>query len=275
MRTKPKRGIIFNIQRFAIHDGPGIRTTIFFKGCPLNCWWCHNPEGQKLTPEPAASEPGCSIRKSFDHTFLDDKNFIGKEMSVAELISYIEKDRIFYEESGGGVTFSGGEPLMQPDFLIELLKECKSKDIHTVVDTSGFAEEKKIAKVAPQVDLFLYDLKIINDEDHLKYTGVSNQLILKNLVKLDELGKKIVIRIPIVPDITDTNVNLFAIRGFISYLKNILEVDLLPYHKTGDGKYKRFGMENKLDKVLSPEKERMENIKQFFSVLPCKVKIGG
>lgn len=270
--TDSTHGIIFNIQRFAIHDGPGIRTTVFFKGCPLRCWWCHNPESHKILPEKI---DGCNLRRGFDQSFTMNKDEIGKEIFVDELMNEIVKDRIFYEESDGGVTFSGGEPLMQAEFLTELLKACKEKGIHTTVDTSGYASTEIINKVTDHADLFLYDLKLMNDEDHQKYTGVSNQIILRNLIELDQLGKKIIIRIPIVPELTNSNENLFAIRGFISYLNNIIEVNLLPYHRAGEGKYIKYGKENKMSDTLSPERKNLENIRQFFSELKCKVKIGG
>ena len=186
-----QRGIIFNIQRFAIHDGPGIRTTVFFKGCPLRCWWCHNPESHKILPE---KFDGCNLRRGFDQSFSMNKDEIGKEISVDELMNEIVKDRVFYEESGGGVTFSGGEPLMQPEFLIESLKECKALGIHSAVDTSGYTSEGVIDRVSSYADLFLFDLKLMNDDVHEKYTGVSNQIILKNLIELDQLGKKIIIK---------------------------------------------------------------------------------
>ena len=270
--TESTQGIIFNIQRFAIHDGPGIRTTIFFKGCPLRCWWCHNPESHKILPE---KFDGCNLSRGFDQTFSMDKDEIGKEFSVNEVMNEIVKDRVFFEDSGGGVTFSGGEPLMQADFLTVLLKECKSVGIHSAVDTSGYTSEDTLYQVAPNVDLFLFDLKLMNDDDHQKYTGVSNQIILKNLLELDQLGKKIVIRIPIVPGITDINENLFAIRGFISHLNNVIEVNLLSYHRAGEGKYIKYGKENKMNNTKSPELVNLENIRQFFSQIKCKVKIGG
>jgi len=272
MTNSSQRGIIFNIQRFAIHDGPGIRTTVFFKGCPLRCWWCHNPESHKIIPE---KFDGCNLRRGFDQSFSMDKDEVGKEISVDELMYEIIKDRVFYEESNGGVTFSGGEPLMQPEFLSELLKACKEKGIHTSVDTSGYASTEIINKVADHADLFLYDLKLMNDEDHQKYTGVSNQIILRNLIELDRLGKKIIIRIPVVPKLTDLNENLFAIRGFISYLNNIVEVNLLPYHRAGEGKYEKYGRENKMNDTPSPEINNMENILQIFNESKLKVKIGG
>jgi pyruvate formate lyase activating enzyme len=267
-----QRGIIFNIQRFAIHDGPGIRTTVFFKGCPLRCWWCHNPESHKILPEKIE---GCNVRRGFDQSFTMNNDEVGKEILVDELMTEILKDRVFYEESGGGVTFSGGEPLMQPDFLYEILKECKDEGIRTAVDTSGYTSLEVINKVAEKTDLFLYDLKLMRDDLHTKYTGVSNQLILKNLIELDHQDKKINIRIPIVPELTDTNENLFAIRGFISDLNNIIEVNLLPYHRAGEGKYQKYGKENKMSDTLTFDIKNLENIKQFFSELKCKVKIGG
>jgi pyruvate formate lyase activating enzyme len=266
------RGIIFNIQRFSIHDGPGIRTTIFLKGCPLRCWWCHNPESHKILPE---KFDNCNSRRGFDQTFSMTKDEIGKEVSVDELMQEIIKDRIFYEESSGGVTFSGGEPLMQPHFLIQTLKECKLREIHSVIDTSGYANMEVINEAALFADLFLYDLKLMNDEFHQKYTGASNQLILKNLIELDKLNTKIIIRVPIVPGITDTNENLFAIRGFVSSLKNVIELHLLPYHQIGEGKYEKYGKEYKLNKINSPEMNSLKNIQRFFSELNCRIKIGG
>lgn len=272
MIDQTTRGIIFNIQRFAIHDGPGIRTTVFFKGCPLRCWWCHNPESHKILPEKI---DGCNLRRGFDQSYSMDKDEVGKEFSVDELMNEIFKDRVFYDESTGGVTFSGGEPLMQHKFLSQLLKECRSNGILTAIDTSGYAPAEILNEIANETDLFLYDLKLMRDDLHQKYTGVSNQKILKNLITLNQLHKKIIIRIPIVPEITDTNENLFAIRGFISHLDNIIEINLLPYHRAGEGKYSRYGKESKMSETNSPASSSMENIKQFFSVLNCKVKIGG
>jgi pyruvate formate lyase activating enzyme len=272
MDDQNHKGIIFNIQRFTIHDGPGIRTTVFFKGCPLRCWWCHNPESHKILPE---KFNGCNLRRGFDQSFSMNKDEVGKKISVDELVNEITKDRIFFDESGGGITFSGGEPLMQSEFLLELLRECRSVGIHSTVDTSGYASTDIINKVAKDTDLFLYDLKLLNDEAHQKYTGVSNQIILKNLIELNELGSKIIIRIPIVPKITDTNENLFAIRGFISYLTSVIEINLLPYHRAGEGKYLKYSKENKMKNDESPTATKIENIKLFFSELNCKVKIGG
>jgi pyruvate formate lyase activating enzyme len=265
-------GIIFDLKRFAIHDGPGIRTTIFFKGCPLHCEWCHNPESHKLLPE---KFDGCNVRRGLNHALSSKYDEVGKEVSVEDLIMEVEKDRIFYDESGGGVTFSGGEPLMQPDFLQVLLTICNESRIHTVVDTSGYSSKDALQKLIDLPDLFLFDLKMMNDELHTKYTGVSNKRIHQNLKTIDDAGKDIFIRIPVVPGITDSIENLIATRELISTLNNVLEIDLLPYHRAGEGKYKKFSKENKLDSIVIPENGNLERIKKIFSELNCKVKIGG
>ncbi|MFX1514452.1 MAG: 4Fe-4S cluster-binding domain-containing protein, partial [Promethearchaeota archaeon] len=174
MEMKAK-GIIFDVKKYAIHDGPGIRTTVFFKGCPLRCWWCHNPEGQKEGLETI-------IKTQIDKNTLSDnqEETIGREVSVVEVITEIEKDQLFYDESGGGVTFSGGEPLMQPAFLNALLDACKEKELTTTLDTCGYASWNILKKIKDKIDLFLYDIKIIDNKEHQKYTGVSNNQILSN-----------------------------------------------------------------------------------------------
>jgi pyruvate formate lyase activating enzyme len=265
-------GIIFDLKRFAIHDGPGIRTTVFFKGCPLSCWWCHNPESRKHLPE---KFDGCNVHRGLNHALSSKKDEVGREVTIDELLKEIEKDRIFYDESDGGVTLSGGEPLMQPDFLKELLISCKDNGIHTAVDTSGFTSVEILQKIIDLADLFLFDLKMMDDELHQKYTGVSNKIIHQNLKTIDAAEKKIFIRIPVVPGTTDSKENLFAARDLISTLSNVLEIDLLPYHRAGEGKYKKFSKENKLDSIVIPQNGYMEKIKKIFSELNCKVKIGG
>jgi len=266
------KGVIFDLKRFAIHDGPGIRTTIFFKGCPLRCWWCHNPESHKLLPE---KFDGCNTRRGLNHPFSPNEDEVGTEVTVDEIINEIGKDRIFYDESGGGVTFSGGEPLMQLDFLQELLTICNEYGIHTALDTSGYSSKDALQKIINFPDLFLFDLKMMNDELHQKYTGVSNKRIHQNLKTIDDAGKNIFIRIPVVPETTDSKENLIATRELISTLNNVLEIALLPYHRAGEGKYKKFTKENKLTNILIPENGYMERIKKYFIELNCKVKIGG
>jgi pyruvate formate lyase activating enzyme len=266
------RGYIFDISRFAIHDGPGIRTTVFFKGCPLRCWWCHNPESHKVLPE---KFEGCNKRRGYNRQLAENNDDIGTEVSIEYLINEIKKDSIFYEESGGGVTFSGGEPLMQPKFLKSILAECKSNDLHTAVDTSGYLPWKSFKKIIDYTDMFLYDLKIMDSSLHEKYTGVPNDIILENLSKLDKSDKYYIVRIPIIPGINDTSKNIKSTIDFISSLQNVSGINLLPYHKAGDGKYKMYNRDNKLPVTESPRNNYMLELKQNFEQLPVTVKIGG
>jgi pyruvate formate lyase activating enzyme len=268
---KSTTGVIFDLKRFAIHDGPGIRTTVFFKGCPLLCWWCHNPESHKVLPE---KFDGCNFRSNINHS-LSSHDEVGREVTIPELMREIEKDSVFYEESGGGVTFSGGEPTLQPDFLLSLLTECNESGFHTAVDTSGHAPKRIFEKIIDHTNIFLYDLKLMNDELHQKYTGVSNKLIQTNLKWLDDNQKNICIRIPVVPGITDTQANVADTINFLIKLKNISEINLLPYHKAGEGKYSRFKKENKLHGIKTPENNYMEKVIDQFKKLPHKIKIGG
>ena len=261
------KGLIFDIKRFAVHDGPGIRTSVFLKGCPCSCRWCHNPESMKPYPQ--------KINKSIslDGKIFKKEEIIGKSMSVLDVMSEIRKDKIFYDESGGGVTFSGGEPLMQSEFLLELLKKCKIENIHTTVDTSGFVDEGKMLKIIDYVGLFLYDLKLINNELHKKYTGVSNKIILQNLLILANKYKDIIIRIPIIQGITDTNENLEEIIEYLSDLPMIKEINFLPYHNIAKEKYKRLNMEyHKYPKI---KQEKLDKVKNMFEHAGYKVKIGG
>lgn len=256
-------GTIFNIQHYAIHDGPGIRTTVFFKGCPLRCWWCHNPESHEIEPETIG---------------LPDKSIemIGSVMTVLEVMREIEKDVLFFDESGGGVTFSGGEPLMQPAFLHALLTACKQRDIHTAIDTSGYAPQEIFEQIRDVVDLFLYDLKLMDDAQHRHYTGVSNQIIIENLRMLAAQRKSVYLRVPIIPDITDTDQNLDAILDFLTEIRGcIRQVNLLPYHRIAEGKYQRYGRKNKMVGVSSPSEKRIQRTKDRFETQGVRVKIGG
>lgn len=244
-------GKIFNIQHFSLHDGPGIRTTVFFKGCPLRCAWCHNPEGISgsvqtvFIPEKCIK---CGICRDIrnEETALNCPaaaiEVTGREISDEELMKEILSDSEFYASSGGGVTFSGGEPLLQTEFLKVLLEKCVKHGIHTAIDTSGFAPAEKFALINDQADLYLFDLKLINDELHKKYTGVSNMLILNNLKYLSDSGKRIFIRIPLIPGITDTDEN---IEGIIDFLKDIKfeQINLLSYHAFAKNKYIKLGLE--------------------------------
>lgn len=299
-----KKGTIINIQKYSIHDGPGIRTTVFFKGCPLDCWWCHNPESQCMKPQMMFWEDKCLLcgrcvnvcpnnaleilnGKLIENT--EKCNFCarcsevcinearvmkGKEISAEELFKEILKDEVFYSESNGGVTFSGGEPLTQATFLKEVMEKCKMRDIHITVDTCGYVAWDKIEQVVDYTDLFLYDLKHINSEKHKKYTGVPNELILENLKKLSDMGKNIFIRMPIIPGINDDEAELKETAEFLKGL-NVIQVNLLPYHKMGMDKYKRLNMEFKLDELKEPTKERMSELSEIFTSVGLKVKIGG
>jgi len=265
-----KKGIVFNIQRYAVHDGPGIRVTVFLKGCPLRCWWCHNPESRRKEPE--------TIRHKVvleGSPKLSEEEVIGKTMTVQEVMREIEKEVVFFDESGGGVTFSGGEPLMQPEFLKAVLECCNEQEIHTAIDTTGYAPSDIFQSVIDYVDLFLYDLKLIDEDLHRKYTGVSNKLILENLGTLSERRKKIAIRFPVIPHITDTEKNIIDILKFVTNLNGIQQIHLLPYHRIAEGKYQQFHLENKMAGVMPPSAEKLEALKQQFEQSGLKAQIGG
>lgn len=263
-------GIIFDIKRFAVHDGPGIRTTVFMKGCPLSCQWCHNPESRSASI--------CSVPKTVqigDKTFTEDET-VGREMTVEEVMEELRKEQIFMKESGGGVTFSGGEPLQQAEFLLEMLAACKIEKMHTTVDTTGFSNWKTLEKVAQYTDLFLYDLKLIDDNRHKSYAGVSNTLILENLGKLLELGNKVRIRMPMIPGITFTEENINQTIAYLSGLKFPIEgVDLLPFHNTASHKYERFGLEYKLGELKTIKKTDLAETRLLFERAGFDVQIGG
>lgn len=238
-------GVISNIQRFTVHDGPGIRLTIFMQGCPLACWWCHNPE---------------SIR-SCNHKDADSIS----RFSVSELMKEIKKEQIFMDESIGGVTFSGGEPMMQAIFLEEILKACEEEDIHTAVDTSGLVSTDTFHSLMDKPDLFLYDLKVINNTLHKKYTGASNILILENLRTLNKYHKNVIIRIPLIPEITNTKDNIQDIKNLLLDLPNIKKINLLPYHRIAAGKYERLNLENKMQGIKPENNSKNEEIKSLFT----------
>lgn len=265
------KGYIFDIKKYSVNDGPGIRTTVFLKGCPLTCWWCHNPESQRGEPEKVDN---CSFRWNPTHD-SSQRNMVGHQVSVDKVAREIEKDIPFYEESKGGATFSGGEPMLQIDFLHSLLTECKKKDINTAIDTTGYAPLSDFGKIYDVTDTFLYDLKLIDDKIHYEYCGVSNKLIHENLKELSDRGKKIILRIPIIPTLTDSEENLSQTISFISELKNIREIDLLPFHTTAKSKYERMKIQNKVIDLVPPTKEYMKELKNKFSHLGIPVRIGG
>jgi len=298
------QGLIFDIKRFAVHDGPGIRTTVFMKGCPLRCHWCHNPEGIGRERELmffaykclacrtcAGVCPAGAITFAGSGQRLDRKKCtgcamcsevcpsgalqsVGRSIGLAELIDELERDILLYDNSGGGVTFSGGEPLLQHAFLREALKECRERGLHTALDTSGYAPEDVLAAVMNYVDVFLFDLKLADREEHLKYTGVSNEPIKKNLRLLVEAGRggDIVLRLPVIPGVTDTEKNIAGLLELIGTLKNITRIDLLPFHDVRE-KYQRLGKEYKMPAGGAPAPEKMRHIKECFEKAGLTVKI--
>ena len=264
------KGLIFDIKRFALHDGPGIRTTVFFKGCAANCWWCHNPESQVLEIEK-------SLRiNRIDQIKIEEDEIIGKEISVDELMTEISKDQIFFEESGGGVTFSGGEPLMQPVFLKEILQRCRQKGFSTTLDTTGYAPPDVFLSIIDFVDLFLYDIKFIDDRLHQKYSGVSNFNILLNLRNLIKIKKSVILRLPVIPGITDQKKNIDDIMNFVLNLnQKKIKIDLLPYHDIAQHKYEKLNKVYLMKGTRSPSNEQMNDLKKKLEDAGLKVSIGG
>ena len=303
---KHVEGRIFDVMRYAIHDGPGVRTTIFMKGCPLQCWWCHNPEGISSSNDLAYFEYKCISCKTCQNICptkaikfegnqqIIDRNIctkcgacaetcptgalkiIGRTISLKELMAIIERDTILYDTSGGGVTFSGGEPLFQPIFLLEAIKECKNRKIHVALDTSGYAHPEVFKSIAGNVDLFLYDLKLLDDFNHRRYTGVSNKFILENLAYLvkNRGGKDVIIRFPVVPQITDTDENIESLLGLLRLLDGLEEVDLLPFHDISE-KYMRIGKKYLMPFHSAPSEEKLIHIKRKIEAIGLRVKIGG
>ena len=265
------QGLIFSVKRYSIHDGPGIRVTFFMKGCPLSCWWCHNPEG--ISP---CTETTTISRKIGEKEFSENEA-VGKFYSVDDILEILEKDRIFLLQSDGGVTFSGGEPMMQPEFLLEVLRACKSNGYHTAIDTSGYASPEKYQVIIPFTDLFLFDLKHLDASRHLEYTGVLNTGILENLKMILESGKDVMVRIPVIPGKNDDPENLTGTRELLSRLKckNLKKINLLPFHRIGKSKYKKFNLPYRMNDTEQPSKERMKELKEFFAETGIKVKIGG
>jgi pyruvate formate lyase activating enzyme len=299
-------GVIFDVKRFSLHDGPGIRTTIFLKGCPLNCGWCHNPEGITLAQEVMYWKARCNkcgicpeicaqhaILPAPDGSFLTDRErcllcgdcveacpytareIIGREATVDEVMTDIEKDIVFYDESGGGVTVSGGEPLSQSHFLARLLEACKEQEIHTTVDTTGFTTPAILDRVRHSIDLFLYDLKFIDLEAHQEHTGVSNELILNNLRWLSAEGHTIIIRVPIIPGINDSGENIVQTGEFVASLAHAHQVDILPFHNTAEDKYRRLDKAYCLAGLDPAAPEKMEKIATTLRGFGLHVTIGG
>ena len=265
------KAFLFDIQRNSFVDGPGIRTTVFFKGCNLRCAWCHNPEGQSaeaewmLYPQRCVGCGRCDGIGLRDTDFLcphEAKKICGKEYTLDGVFGEIIKDKIFYRTSGGGVTFSGGECMLQIDFLEAILKKCKEADIHTAVDTAGHVPHESFERILPYTDLFLYDIKCSDSETHRKYTGVGNELIFKNLQDLLATDKPVWIRIPVIPSVNDTAEEMRKIRKMLDSFGKPEKIELLPYHGMGENKYNATGKE--APTFSPPDSEKMKQLSNIF-----------
>ncbi len=300
------KGWIFDIKKFAVHDGPGIRTTVFLKGCPLRCWWCHNPEAISSRPELVFFANKCigcgecfKVCQRGGHEILDSGERVyhrercvlcgecveycyaealvmeGKEVSVEDVMIELRKDIPFYENSDGGITISGGEPLFQIEFTLALLRQCKAEHLHTAIDTSGQASWANYEKILPFVDLVLYDMKHIDPERHREYTGVRNDLILENLRKMSQYGVPIEIRMPIIPTLNDYRESIEGIATFLRPLENITRLQLLPYHRLGEAKYERLERDNRMPSIEPPSKEQMQQIATWIQPYGLEVNVNG
>ena len=299
------RGTIFNIMRFAVNDGPGIRTTVFLKGCPLSCWWCHNPEGLhpgvEITyrvercilcgscidrcPQRALLLDGAMVKRDdkqclicgtcADECYLDARQVVGREIDVEELLAEVLKDRVFYDESGGGVTFSGGEPLLQHEFLMAALEACKTHGLHTAIETSGLATRDQLDEVRLRTDLFLFDIKLIDEERHKRFTGRSNARILENLNHLVARGANIVARVPLIPGVNDDDASVNDVGRTLAGLGGIRDVHLLPFHTGAAAKYQGLGMLYRMADVRALPQQRIEEIVHTLTQHGLTVHIGG
>ena len=265
------KGLIFSVKRYSIHDGPGIRVTFFMKGCPLSCWWCHNPEG--ISP---FSENVIRTDKVGEREFSTSEE-VGKYYTVGNILEILEKERVFFNQSKGGATFSGGEPMLQYEFLFEALKACKANGYHTAVDTSGYSSAENYKSIIPSTDLFLFDIKHLDEARHIEYTGVSNIGILDNYRLLLESGIDIMVRVPVIPGINDDPYHMEKLKKFLlaTKTKSIKKINLLPYHKIGSSKYKRFNLPYRMEGIEPPAKEKMQELKELFCETGVKVKVGG
>jgi pyruvate formate lyase activating enzyme len=300
------KGLIFDIKKYSIHDGPGIRTTVFFKGCPLRCQWCHNPEALHFGPELVLFDGKCincgecvrvcarqaherrpdgsrvyrreecvSCGRCAELCYAEALVMEGKRLGVEEVMAELRKDQPFYENSDGGVTLSGGEPLLQHEFALALLEQCQAEGLHTSLDTSGQAPWRVFEKVLPYVDLFLYDLKHIDEGQHKTYTGVSNRQILENLERIGAYRIPIEIRMPIIPGINDAEAHILGAAEFLSDIDGITQVELFPYHCLGEPKYARLGRDYQLRGLESPDKARLEEIAAWMRPFGLTVHVNG
>lgn len=303
--NKEAKGTIFDIQRFSINDGPGIRTIVFIKGCPLSCKWCSNPESQLMNVEIMYNSSNCiacgnckdicpenAIDFYANHKINRDKckkcglcvdkcyyNALlktGREVKVEELVEELKKDSIQFRRSGGGITISGGELLTQSDFVRELLKACKAKGWHTTIETTAFGKKELVEKILPFVDLVLLDIKHIDKETHREYIGVDNKVILENAQYISENAQELIVRVPVIPNFNCDKESIKDIAEFVSKLNKVERVDLLPYHNLGESKYDNLGLNYEMnEKIESPKEEIMEEFKKLVEGYNLECSIGG
>lgn len=299
------KGIVSEIERFAIEDGPGIRTLVFMKGCPLSCLWCSNPESQKLEPEVAYFKDKCigcgkcaeicpqkAISYVKDKGLVIDRNkcdscglcaevcpsgskvLIGKPMTADEIIAEVKKDSAFYQRSVGGITVSGGEPTLQSDFLIELLAKCRAQGLNTAIETSGYTGWANLENIARHTDLVFYDLKHMDSPVHKKLTGVRNELILANLENLSQLNKPIIVRVPLIPGYNDSLKNIESTIDFVKRLDNIQRLEVLPYHRLGQAKYESLDRKYELKELLPPARKNLDRLTALGVKKGIQLQIG-
>ena len=256
-----RTGRIFDIQRFSVHDGPGVRTIVFLKGCFLRCKWCCNPESQRYDVETM--------------TVGGQEKIMGRDVTVEEIVDVVEKDRIYYRRSGGGLTLSGGECLAQPEFAAAILKACHERGINTAIESTGFAAFEKIEMLLPHLDLFLMDIKHINSEKHKAYTTQSNELILENAKKIAQRAKELIIRVPVIPGFNDTESEIRDIALFAKGLQTVKELHLLPYHRLGEVKYEGLGRNYEMKNAELIPSGHIERLKGVVEVTGLICKTGG
>jgi glycyl-radical enzyme activating protein len=298
-------GMIFDIQRASMHDGPGIRTAVFLKGCPLQCAWCHNPESQSTHTEIAFRAESCAVcgecvetcahgaHQIVDGVHVYDRalcaecgdcvenclyealKVAGQEQTVAEVLAIVLRDRPFYEQSGGGLTISGGEPMLQPEFTMALLQAAKAEGLHTCLDTSGWTSQRALEQVLPFVDLFLFDYKATDPDTHKSLTGVSNELILANLDYLARQGASVRLRCPLIPGVNDTADHLAGIAALSRRFPELDGIDLMAYHNVGNAKYERYGLKNPLPGLASTDEKTKQSWLETLHALGCEKAVPG
>lgn len=286
-------GLVFNVQRFSLHDGPGVRTTVFMKGCPLACAWCHNPESRSSDPEYVRLRHLCMscgrcTETEIDNpvvTGIDDRDVddcptgalqgVGERVTSSALVDTLLRDRVFFDESGGGVTISGGEPLAQAGFVTEALGLLQQEGVHTALDTCGFGPWPSLRDAAARANLVLYDLKLMDEERHRAATGMPNAIILRNLRALAQIHPAIWVRIPVVPGVNDDEANVEATAAFVQSLPGMRRVDLLPYHPTGEAKFARSGLEYTLHGTPPPPSAHLQSLARHFRSRGLDTTIGG